>query len=186
MNWGPIEIMWKEIGIGILILFLLRSLLDIYMIKSYEKLIGTYGIIEKENVKIKAKKLLKLYNVFSVGPWNKQMYLAYNGTCWLLASMCLIESDESGFIDYLNKVKKQDRFEMKPFALSLYYRSRENIAQMIYYYNVYMESQHVDENMDIIMNCLFGNKERMSLLEKAVNSFHNPALIQLFKENDLL
>ena len=38
MNTGTVQIMWKEIIVGFIILYLLRGVLDVYMIKKYEKL----------------------------------------------------------------------------------------------------------------------------------------------------
>ena len=38
MNTGTVQIMWKEIIVGFIILYLLRRVLDAYMIKKYEKL----------------------------------------------------------------------------------------------------------------------------------------------------
>lgn len=39
MNTGTVQIMWKEIIVGFIILYLLRGVLDVYMIKKYEKLL---------------------------------------------------------------------------------------------------------------------------------------------------
>ena len=45
MNIGTVQIMWKEIGIGFIVLYVLRKLLDVYMIKKYEKLLTLFGVI---------------------------------------------------------------------------------------------------------------------------------------------
>lgn len=46
MNTGTVQIMWKEIIVGFIILYLLRGVLDVYMIKKYEKLLKLFGVIE--------------------------------------------------------------------------------------------------------------------------------------------
>ena len=81
MNTGTVQIMWKEIIVGFIILYLLRIVLDVYMIKKYEKLLKLFGVIEMDTLKLEAEKHLKLCNFFSVGPWNKAIYWTYNGLC---------------------------------------------------------------------------------------------------------
>ena len=67
MNTGTVQIMWKEIIVGFIILYLLRGVLDVYMIKKYEKLLKLFGVIEMDTLKLEAEKHLKLCNFFSVG-----------------------------------------------------------------------------------------------------------------------
>lgn len=105
MNTGTVQIMWKEIIVGFIILYLLRGVLDVYMIKKYEKLLKLFGVIEMDTLKLEAEKHLKLCNFFSVGPWNKAIYWTYNGLCWLLATISYVEDDEYDFLAYLGKVK---------------------------------------------------------------------------------
>ena len=77
MNTGTVQIMWKEIIVGFIILYLLRGVLDVYMIKKYEKLLKLFGVIEMDTLKLEAEKHLKLCNFFSVGPWNKAIYWTF-------------------------------------------------------------------------------------------------------------
>ena len=49
MNTGTVQIMWKEIIVGFIILYLLRGVLDVYMIKKYEKL-HPYNISQKSQI----------------------------------------------------------------------------------------------------------------------------------------
>ena len=95
MNIGTVQIMWKEIGIGFIVLYVLRKLLDVYMIKKYEKLLTLFGVIEMDTLKLKAEEHLKLCDFFSVGPWNKSIYWTYNGLCWLLATISFVENNPS-------------------------------------------------------------------------------------------
>ena len=50
MNTGTVQIMWKEIIVGFIILYLLRGVLDVYMIKKYEKLLKLFGVIEMDTL----------------------------------------------------------------------------------------------------------------------------------------
>lgn len=126
---GTVQIMWKEIGIGLLGLYILRNILDVYMVKKYKKIVSLFGKIETNQLKAKAEKHLKLCDFFSIGPWNKQIYFIYNGLCWLLSSISLIENNDRRFLEYLEMVKKEKEFEIKPFALFLYYRSKDDAVR---------------------------------------------------------
>lgn len=67
MNTGTVQIMWKEIIVGFIILYLLRRVLDAYMIKKYEKLLKLFGVIEMDTLKLEAEKHLKLCNFSQLG-----------------------------------------------------------------------------------------------------------------------
>ena len=186
MNTGTVQIMWKEIIVGFIILYLLRGVLDVYMIKKYEKLLKLFGVIEMDTLKLEAEKHLKLCNFFSVGPWNKAIYWTYNGLCWLLATISYVEDDEYDFLAYLGKVKNEQEFEMKSFALSLYYRSKGDITQAKRYYNVYLTSKHVNNDIGVIMDSVWNGKAKSELVAESVKKFENPVLRKLFAENHIL
>lgn len=186
MNIGMVQIMWKGIAIGFLVLYAFRNILDIYMVKTYEKMVMQYGQIDVDTLKSKAEKHLKLCDFFSVGPWNKQIYLTYNEICWLLASLSLIEDNEYEFLEYLDKIKKEHEFEMKSFVLALYYRSKKDVDRANHYYNLYLASKHVDNDIAIIMEGIWGKKEKTELFAESIKRFKNPALEKLFNENQIL
>ena len=160
MNTGTVQIMWKEIIVGFIILYLLRIVLDVYMIKKYEKLLKLFGVIEMDTLKLEAEKHLKLCNFFSVGPWNKAIYWTYNGLCWLLATISYVEDDEYDFLAYLGKVKNEQEFEMKSFVLALYYRSKKDFNQARHYYDVYLTSKHVNNDIGVIMDSVLTGKNK--------------------------
>ena len=118
MNTGTVQIMWKEIIVGFIILYLLRRVLDVYMIKKYEKLLKLFGVIEMDTLKLEAEKHLKLCNFFSVGPWNKAIYWTYNGLCWLLATISYVEDDEYDLIEagLLEELGDSKEFSYQVFA----------------------------------------------------------------------
>lgn len=179
------QVMWKEIAIGLIILYMLRNVLDFYIIKQYQKIVEQYGKVNVETIKEKSIKHLKLCNLFSVGPWNKQIYLAYNGLCWLLASIYLLENNEHEFLSYLNMIKKEHEFEMKPFALSLYYRSKKDDEQAKYHYNLYLKSKHTDNDIAIVMNGIFDENAKDESFNEIAKKFNNPAIVKLFKDNEI-
>lgn len=183
---GVTQVMWKEIVIGLIILYMLRNVLDFYIIKQYQKIVEQYGKVNVEAIKDKSVKHLKLCNRFSVGPWNKQIYLAYNGLCWLLASIYLIEKNEHEFLSYLNMIKKENEFEMKSFVLSLYYRSKKDVEQAKHYYDLYLKSKHSDNDVAIIMNGIFGENAKDERFNETAKSFNNPAIVKLFKDNGII
>jgi len=185
MNTGTVQIMWKEIGIGLILLCLLRVILDIYMIKKYKTLVAMHGRIPAEAFRAKAQKHLKRCGLFAVGPWNKQIYAAYNGLCWLLAMDALQEGLEEVFLIWLSKVRKEEEFEAKAFTLSLYFRAKgqEKIAGQ--HYEMYLKSKHSDQNISVIMRGLFEGTEQAETIREAAREFFNPALIQLLKNNGI-
>lgn len=186
MNTGVVQIMWKEIGIGFLILYVFRNILDIYMVKKYKKIVKMYGTIEINQLKLKAEKHLKLCDFFSVGPWNKQIYLIYNGLCWLLASISFSEDNEREFLEYLGRVKKENEYEMKSFVLFLYYRSKNEDNQAKYYYNLYLKCKHVDKDIAIIMDGIWNEQTKNEVFRESVKRFNNPTLKKLLKDNRIL
>ena len=151
MNTGTVQIMWKEIIVGFIILYLLRGVLDVYMIKKYEKLLKLFGVIEMDTLKLEAEKHLKLCNFFSVGPWNKAIYWTY-----------------------------------KSFVLALYYRSKKDFNQARHYYDVYLTSKHVNNDIGVIMDSVWSGKAKSELVAESVKKFENPVLRKLFAENHIL
>ena len=179
---GVTQVMWKEIAIGLIFLYIFRIALDFYIIKQYQKIVDQYGKVNVEIIKDKSLKHLKLCNIFSVGPWNKQIYLAYNGLCWLLASIFLIEKNEHEFLSYLNMIKKEKEFEMKPFVLSLYYHSKKDVERAMHYYDLYLKSKHNDNDVAIIMNGIFVENTKDERFNEIAKKFNNPAIIKLATE----
>ncbi len=60
MKSGTVQIMWKEIIVGFIILYLLRGSIRCLYIKKYEKLLKLFGVIEMDTLKLDAEKHLKL------------------------------------------------------------------------------------------------------------------------------
>ena len=77
MNTGTVQIMWKEIIVGFIILYLLRGVLDVYMIKKYEKLLKLFGVIEMDTLKLEAEKHLKLCKFFSQLGRGIRLYIGH-------------------------------------------------------------------------------------------------------------
>lgn len=182
---NTVQIMWKEIGIGLILLYLLRVVLDLYMLNKYKKLVALHGTISAEAFQTRAQKHLKLCGFFAVGPWNKQIYAAYNGICWLLAMDALQEGLEEVFLTWLSKVRKEEEFEAKAFTLSLYFRAKRQEKIAGQYYEMYLKSKHSDQNISVIMCGLFEGTEPIESIQKAAGALKNPAVIKLLKDNGI-
>lgn len=171
--------MWKEIGIGLIMLCILRSLLDVYMVKKYNKIVRQYGSISTDLLKKEACKHLVLCEHFAVGPFNKNIYLIYNGLCWLLASICLMEDNEKEFLNHLNRVRREREFELKPFALALFYFSKNDNLKAEEWHRLYLESTHHDDRLAVIMSDIFENQSLEKTMIYELTPFNNPALYRL-------
>ena len=96
------------------------------------------------------------------------------------------EDDEYDFLAYLGKVKNEQEFEMKSFVLALYYRSKKDFNQARHYYDVYLTSKHVNNDIGVIMDSVWNGKAKSELVAESVKKFENPVLRKLFAENHIL
>ena len=178
-------IMWKEIAIGMLTIAAVRSLLDVYVILEYKKIKTLFEQGKYDVVKQKSLSNLRIANFFSVGPWNKQIYAVYNGICWILASICIIEENEKGFLEHLGKIKKEENFEIKMFALALYYRAKGETKNAYKWFEKYVKSEHQDAECCIILKQIFEGTSSQEEVSKSIKTFKNPAIVQLLKNNGI-
>lgn len=184
-----VQIMWKEIIVGLILLFICRWLLNVYIITTYNKITRMFGTTDNiEKLKRRMKKLRKLCDFFSVGPWNQEMYTIYNGLCWLLASIELLEGREIQFLQYVNSIKKGKEYEIKPFAFSLYYRSRNNLSLAKEWYKDYLNCNYQHIEMYLVLDYIFSENKR-SLDEtmcRVIALLKNPATIKLLEDNEIV
>ena len=83
------------------------------------------------------------------------------------------EDDEYDFLAYLGKVKNEQEFEMKSFVLALYYRSKKDFNQARHYYDVYLTSKHVNNDIGVIMDSVWSGKAKSELVAESVKKFEN-------------
>lgn len=185
MNMGIEQIMWKEIGAGLLVIYLVRCTFDLYMVYKYKCIINQYKKSASSIWKLKAIKHLKLCNVFAVGPWNKHIYKVYNGLCWFLASVAYDEGKENDFLKYLDCVKNEKEFEMKPFVLALYYRSKEKNNLANEYYDKFWACEHEDSNKATVLKGIFEGDRENPAFFKAIEFFGNATITRLIEKNIL-
>ena len=180
-----IYIMWKEIGVMLLVVALIRLSIDIYIVKIYKKICKKFYSKAWNGLDGEIKKHRKLCNVFSVGPWNKNIRLMYNGCCVALASIALIKNDEVEFVNQLNLVKKETDFEMKSFMLALYYCSKQDEITAKKYFDSYLKCNKKNGDIKVIMDYLFvqGKTQQREEFDCAIQKFQNPAILKLFEEN---
>lgn len=72
ISGSNVQIMWKEIAIILIILYLIRCLTDLYIIKEYKKILNSFFADEWRGLEQKIEKHQKLCNIFSNGPFNKK------------------------------------------------------------------------------------------------------------------
>ena len=92
-----------------------------------------------------------------------------------------MNGDENGFLNELRKVKSEKRYEMKPFMSALFFKSKNDMQNAELCYQAFKNCEHSNENMGVVMDDLFSNEETATTdaFTSAVNSFRNPAIIQL-------
>ncbi|MEE0883944.1 MAG: hypothetical protein U0L59_01800 [Faecalimonas sp.] len=184
-----VQIMWKEIVLIFLFIYIIRFFTDIYIIIVYKNIYNRFYAHDWFGLEKKVKKHQNLCSVFLSGPFNKKIRLIYNGLCMILSSIALIDENDCVFITEIDNIKKDEEFELKPFVLALYYRSKNDLTTAMKFYHKYSRCIHQDENIDIIMNYLFSNQECKKMNNEiaiAIKSFQNPAIIKLFEDNNLI
>ncbi len=174
--------MWKEIAVILLVLYVTRLAIDMYIRKVYNKICNQFYSNTWDGLKEKIHKHRKLCDAFSNGPWNKNVRQMYNGLCVALASIALVNNDEVAFVNQLHEVKNEDDFEMKSFMLALYYHSAHDEVESKKCYNAYLKCNHENKNIKVIMEHLFSEKNNTQSsddINTASETFKNPAIIKL-------
>lgn len=188
MAGASIKIMWKEIAVILIIVYIARCIIDIYIVSEYNKICNEFYSFTWDKLENKIKKHKKICNVFSNGLWNKKVRLIYNGLCVALSSMSLLRGDDLEFISRLSDVKDEINFDIKPFMLALYYHSKNDEAASQEHYNKFMKCNSHSEDTKVIMEELFLEQmpQKSAELNNAIKSFRNPAIIKLLQENGLM
>lgn len=181
--------MWREIVFILLFIYIFRFFTDIYIITVYKKIYNKFYSNNWIGLEMKIKKHQKLCSVFTKGPFNKKIRLIYNGLCMILSSIALIEKNDLTFITELDKIKKEEEFELKPFILALYFHSKNDLQRAMNFYYKYCRCIHQDIYIESIMTYLFSNQDDSKIVnevEIAIRSFKNPAILKLFEDNKLI
>ena len=69
---------------------------------------------------------------------------------------------------------------MKSFVLALYYRSKKDFNQARHYYDVYLTSKHVNNDIGVIMDSVWNGKAKSELVAESVKKFENPGVKKTF------
>ena len=126
--------------------------------------------------------------LFTRGPFNKGTRALYNSLCFLWASIALVEEDENEFLRQLNMIKKEEEYELKSFVLALYYSSKHQKEQAMECYQKFLKCKPQSQDVKLIMESMFekdGGVQRQSYVD-VLHNFKNPAIIKLFKANDMI
>ena len=169
-------IMWKEIFIMLLGVYLIRCLTDVYMIKTYNSILKLFKNNEYKEAKEKAIKNYKIYNHFSIGPFNKGIYKMHDNICYMIASVYYIENNERQFLYYLEKIKKEKEFGTHYFIRSLYFYSYNNHKLANHNYMLYLGSDKLDQDY---INILKHIVEDNDVENVSLENINNYAILQL-------
>ena len=189
INGTEVQIMWKEIAVGLLVLYVIRLLIDLYIKTVYKQITYLFYSHNWSGLDVKIRKHQRICDVFSSGPWNKKVCLMYNGLCVALASMALINNNEVDFLNQLHYIKNEYNFEIKHFMLALYYCSKHDEIASKRNYNAYLQCNREDENIRVILDYLFPDKSNLRSMEDvsgAIKTFHNPAIVKLLRNNGII
>lgn len=183
MSVAPVTIMWKEIFIFFVGVLVIRGLIDVYMIKGHQYILKEFYLGNYDKIVKKTEKLRKVNDVFSAGPYNKNICLIYNNLCCVLASIGLISNRENVFLENLYRVKREETYEMKSFLLALYF-FKKDVSKAKEWYDNYLQCKHENANVSIIMKKLFAISEDISEEQyiEAKKSFNNLAIIKLLAD----
>ena len=188
INGTEVQIMWKEIAIVLLVLYVVRVLIDLYIKAVYKRIHNLFYSHAWSGLEDKIRKHQRICVVFSSGPWNKNVCQMYNGLCIALGSMALVNNNEVDFLNQLHNIKNEENFEIKHFILALYYRSKHDDIAAKRNYNAYLRCNRKNENIRAIMDYLF--LENSSIQSKVdisgvIKTFQNPAIIKLLMDNGI-
>ena len=181
------QIMWKEIAIIFFAIFSVRVAIDLYVFLSYKKFVKKFFANQWNGLEEKIDKILKTASVFANGPFNKSNRIRYNDLCVIQASIAYMRDDEELFVNQLAKAKEENSYEATSFILALYYHSKANETKAKECFERYLSCNRENKNLQIIMNFLFKQDEKVSTeeLNEAIRFVKNPAVLKLLKENNL-
>ena len=95
---------------------------------------------------------------------------------------------ELQFIKQLKLIEKEEGYELKPFILALYYRSKGKREDAMECYQKFLKCRPKSQDVKAIMERLFGTEEEQQRFAyvDAIEGFRNPAILKLFEENKLI
>lgn len=177
----------KDFWIVVLIGYLLRSLWHCYLILSYKKMLKCFIMCDHDKSLALAQKLQRqMYP--SAFPNKKRFLPFYNNVCQILASLALLNQDDTQFLLQLDKVQEKDTYPLKSFTLALYFRSKGQFETAKVQYTEFLSCSGIESHMRTVMDFLFAAEESTvgeDILQHAVKQFKNPAIILLLERNGL-
>ena len=154
-NEYSFHIMWKEIFWFWIAVFIVRIIIEIYLINRYNYIIKRFYAYDFVDLKTLTKRMQNLCNLFSKQKLNKRICLMYNNICCVLASIAILENQEEVFFRELNLIKREEKYEMKSFMLSLFYLSKKDKLRAHSCYENYLLCEFENENIKVIMEYFF-------------------------------
>lgn len=191
MNAGTvnIQIMWKEIAIIFVVVFLIRIACDIYLFVSHKQVAKSFFAQNFSGLKQKTMTVKKMCRFFSSGAGHKTIVLMYNDCCCILASIALLEGNEEQFLIHLSGIMKEESYEAKSFMLALYHLSKGNSDVAAKHYEHYLSCNHENPHMQTIMTHLFvptDTTNESETIRMAAAQLKNHAIVKLLNDLDIL
>lgn len=178
------QIMWKEIFFFWTVAFIVRIVIEIYLIYRYNYIIRRFYSNDFADLKILIKRIKNIYDLFSKQKLSKRTCLMYNNICCVLASIAFLENQDEVFFRELNLIKREEKYEMKSFMLALFYLSKKDKLRAQSYYENYLLCEFENENIKVVMEYFFNfehYKKNNTSFEVACKSFKNPAVLKLLE-----
>lgn len=184
-----IQIMWKEIAIIFVVVFLIRIACDIYLFVGHKQVAKSFFAQDFSRLERKTMTVQKMCRFFSFGARHKKIMLMHNDCCCILASMALLQGNEEQFLIHLSGIMKEENYETKSFMLSLYHLSKGNSDIATKYYEHYLSCYHENPHMQTIMTHLFMPTDapnESETIRVAASQFKNHAIKQLLNSLGIL
>lgn len=188
-NAPVIEIMWKEILLILLAVFVLRGLLAQYLVVQHRRFVERYYMGKWSGLKNACEKHKRIAHFIAGGPLNPWGPVIYNDFCLIIASMAYLEGDIDTFLEQLHLSKKTKLHSLTPAFLACYYRSVDDFEKANQHYAEYTLREKKDKNVTVVLEHLFAaqqsvNSSTESIVE-ALNDMKNPALLKLLEQNGI-
>ena len=178
--FGITEYDFKWAIVILFVVFLLRTLVDLFIFVENNKITKLFHENNLFTVSKKMERTRKVCKFFSAA--NKATCRIYNNLCYIYASVNYLQGKPDLFEYYLNEVKKEKLFELKSFMYALFFLSKNQREAAEKWDREYFECVHQDPKLQIILDYLFRKKGKLQEIQTAVMEFQNPAIKKMLAD----
>ena len=104
------KIMWKEILLIFIVLYVVRELAALYLRREHQKAGKQFYTGEWTRLSEKCKKLKWLAGVLAGGPLNPWIRIIYNDLCLIIGSIAYLNGDVDEFLHQIHAAKKEKTY----------------------------------------------------------------------------